>query len=228
MLPREFNPRKLHADVTSTSPAKEAGSGPGATGRGRGGRRSGSGGSRGRARGRGRGSAGDGSAAAAEAAAPAAEGAAVSPRSRWRGPAKGHARGSAAAARRGRPAAPGPEGPDGHAAGQEEAPPQAPAAKAAPMSLRERIAANNAGRRISGDPPVHVAAPGEEGPSHDLGVTGPSSSPAEEEQPGSDSAGDFSKGGEVHAAEIPAAAESEDDLMQPLFLDSDPVQASTP
>jgi hypothetical protein len=228
MLPREFNPRKLHAEVTSTSPAKEAGSGPGATGRGRGGRRSGSGGCRGRARGRGRGSAGDSSAAAAEAAAPAAEGAAVSPRSRWRGPAKGHARVSAAAARRGRPAAPGPEGPDGHAAGQEEAPPQAPAAKAAPMSLKERIAANNAGRRISGNRPAHVAAPGEEGPSHDLGVTGPSGSPAEEEQPGFDSAGDFSKGGEVHVAEIPAAAESEDDLMQPLFLDSDPVQASTP
>lgn len=162
MLPREFNPRKLHANVTSTSPAKEEASGP-SSGRGRGGRRSGSAGANGRGRGRGRGAAGrgrgtvaQGSAMAAATAEPAADAAAVSPRSQWRGPPKPHER--AAAARRGRPASATQQ--EVLDTGMEQG--QAPL-QAKPMSLKERIAAN-AALRASNEQPVGTANPEKQAP----------------------------------------------------------------
>lgn len=226
MLPRKYEPRQLKADVSSTSPAKEAGSGSNASGRGRAGRRSGSAAGRGRGRGRARGGAGDASSAGAEAPAPPTDGAAVSPRSRWRGPAKGSARGGAA--RRGRPAGQRPahaDPDDDSPAEQAEAPVQAPAAKAAPMSLKERIAANNASRNTSIVLPARVAEPAQEGPTADPDVTVMDSPPADEDRP--DFGDDIEPSSRAAGVDCAAAVESEEDLMEPLFIDSDDPKAST-
>ncbi|BDA46215.1 probable ATP-dependent DNA helicase MPH1 at N-terminal half [Coccomyxa sp. Obi] len=173
MLPREFTPRKLHADVTSTSPAKDAVPGLAGAGRprARAGRPgSGSAGSRGRGRGGVRAARGASApAAAAVDAPPEADAAALSPRSRWRGPAKARARSGAVP--RGRPAA--PRLPPGSAE-EMDAAEQVPAAKTGPLSLKERIAAN-ASRIV----PVTAAAPDiAAGPLSEQALPGADSGPA--------------------------------------------------
>lgn len=213
MLPREFTPRELHADVTSTSPAKDAIADSGGAGRARArASRPGSG----RAGGRGRGGtrAARGASAPAVAAAdapPEAHAAAPSPRSWWRGPAKARARSE-------RPAA--PKLPP-CTAQEVDAAEQVPTVKAAPMSLKERIAAN-ASRSV---PVTVTTAELADGPQGEHALPDVDRGAAHKDAAVPNPADDVAVH-DIAAAVDVSYAEVEDDQMPAPFTDSDPVQAS--